>query len=230
MHGFGDRVAAAPGIFRPMPTPSEQKALAFVAIVILLGGAVRVVRAGSAAGPTESEQQALAGQSTAADQAATDAANKKGKKTARSRRQAPSTRDTVAQVVAGVSSVPPTFARPGDPFSHTPYGSASSRTGFPPPGPRIDVDYRKSAPLPRATIDRTEPSRIDLDVASAADIDKLPRVGPAMAKRIVANRDSFGAFKSLDGLGRVKGLGDATLQRLRELVTFSGVAPARAEH
>ena len=220
-----------------MPTPSEQKALAFVAIVILLGGAVRVVRAGSAAGPTESEQQALAGQSTAADQAATEAANKKGKKTARSRRQAPSTRDTVAQVVAGVASVPPTFARPGDPFSHTPYGSASSRTGFPPPGPRIDVDYRKSAPLPRASIDRsdpsrdrTQPARLDLDVASVANIDKLPRVGSAMARRIVANRDSFGAFKSLDGLGRVKGLGDATLQRLRELVTFSGVAPARAEH
>ena len=213
-----------------MPTPSEQKALAFVAIIILLGGAVRVVRAGSAAGPTESEQQALAGQATAADRAATAAAGMKRNKAAKPRKMTPSRRDTVAKLVAGVATVPPSFARPDDPFSHTPYGSVSSRSGFPPPGPRIDIDYRTPAQFPRPTIDRAERSRIDLDVASAAEIDKLPRVGAATARRIVANRDSFGAFKSLDGLGRVKGLGGATLQRLSELVTFSGSAPARTGH
>ncbi len=213
-----------------MPTPSEQKALAFVAIIILLGGAVRVVRAGSAAGPTESEQQALAGQATAADQAAAEATKTKRSKGARQHKMTPSSRDTVAKIVAGVASVPQNFARPDDPFSHAPYGSVSSRSGFPPPGPRIDVDYRTPAPLPRATIYKGERSRIDLDVASAAEIDKLPRVGAATARRIVANRDSFGAFKSLDGLGRVKGLGAATLQKLSDLVTFSGATPARTGH
>lgn len=71
-------------------------------------------------------------------------------------------------------------------------------------------------------------SRIDLDLAPAAAIESLPRIGPALAARIVANRDSFGAFGSLDGLQRVKGVGAAMAKALRDRVTFSGVARADA--
>jgi competence protein ComEA len=55
----------------------------------------------------------------------------------------------------------------------------------------------------------------------------LPRIGPSLAKRIVANRDSLGAFGSLDGLTRVKGIGVATRKLLQPLVTFSGRASPR---
>ncbi len=65
---------------------------------------------------------------------------------------------------------------------------------------------------------------IDLDYAPAAAIESLPRIGPALAARIVANRDSFGPFGSLDGLQRVKGVGAAMAKALRDRVTFSGVA------
>jgi competence protein ComEA len=71
-------------------------------------------------------------------------------------------------------------------------------------------------------------SIIDLDFAPAAAIESLPRIGPALAARIVANRDSFGPFGSLDGLQRVKGVGTAMSKALRERVTFSGVARADA--
>jgi len=64
---------------------------------------------------------------------------------------------------------------------------------------------------------------LDLDLASAPAIESLPRIGPALAARIVANRDSFGAFGSLDGLQRVRGIGPALAKALRELVVFSGV-------
>lgn len=77
----------------------------------------------------------------------------------------------------------------------------------------------------------TPPSTIrlvDLDYASPAAIESLPRIGPALAARIVANRDSFGAFGSLDGLQRVKGVGAAMAKALRNRVTFSGVARADA--
>ena len=67
---------------------------------------------------------------------------------------------------------------------------------------------------------------IDLDVASAAVIESLPRIGPALAARIVANRDSMGAFGSLDGLQRVRGIGSALAKALRDRVTFSGVPRA----
>ena len=71
-------------------------------------------------------------------------------------------------------------------------------------------------------------SKVDLDADSAAAIEALPRIGPALAARIVANRDSFGAFGSLDGLSRVRGIGPAMAKALKELVVFSGVARADA--
>ena len=63
---------------------------------------------------------------------------------------------------------------------------------------------------------------IDVDRATAVQLEQLPRVGPAMADRIVANRDSLGAFGSLDALGEVRGIGPAMLELLSPLVTFSG--------
>ncbi|MFA6167153.1 MAG: helix-hairpin-helix domain-containing protein [Gemmatimonadaceae bacterium] len=71
-------------------------------------------------------------------------------------------------------------------------------------------------------------SLTDLDYAPVAAIESLPRIGPALAARIVANRDSFGAFGSLEGLQRVKGVGAAMAKALRDRVTFSGVARADA--
>jgi competence protein ComEA len=50
----------------------------------------------------------------------------------------------------------------------------------------------------------------------------LPRIGSALAHRIVANRDSAGPFGSLEGLKRVRGVGVGTLKLLAPLVTFSG--------
>ena len=196
-----------------MPTPSEKKALAFVATIVLLGGAVRVVRAGSSTEPTATEQQALARQSTAADSAASAGRKKKGRKA-----PARSKRDTLPHVVGGVASVPPTYARPDAPTSHTPYGSRSEQLGFPPPGPRIDIGGPPRAGAPSPTAQR----RIDLDRASAQEIEALPRIGPALAKRIVADRDAHGPFRSLDALHRVKGVGPATLKLLAPLVTFGG--------
>ena len=197
-----------------MPTSSEQKALAFVAIVILLGGAVRVLRAGASPTPTRSEQQALARQATAADSASQGA--RRGKPAKRGRASRPP-RDTTPHVVGGVASVPPQFARPG----------------FSAPTPRID-SYAVGARPPRpsgppaggAGTPASQP--IDLDRATVREVEVLPRIGPALARRIIANRDSLGAFVNLAGLGRVKGIGPALLERLAPLVTFGGSAAPRA--
>ncbi|HEY5218496.1 MAG TPA: ComEA family DNA-binding protein [Gemmatimonadaceae bacterium] len=64
--------------------------------------------------------------------------------------------------------------------------------------------------------------RLDVDQASAVELQALPGVGPAMAARIVAYRDSNGPFGSMDRLRRVKGIGPATSARLDSLVPFSG--------
>lgn len=62
---------------------------------------------------------------------------------------------------------------------------------------------------------------VDMDTSSAELIETLNGIGPALAKRIVADRDSSGPFGSLDGLRRVKGIGPALSARLAPQVTFS---------
>lgn len=65
-------------------------------------------------------------------------------------------------------------------------------------------------------------SRLDLDVATAAQIDSLPGVSALMARRIVQDRLRRGPFLSMSGLQRVSGVGRGLMQRLDTLVTFSG--------
>jgi DNA uptake protein and related DNA-binding proteins len=63
--------------------------------------------------------------------------------------------------------------------------------------------------------------RVDLDVAGEAEIEALRGVGPSLARRIVAERDSFGPFGSFEGLKRVRGVGPALVAKLDSTVTFS---------
>ena len=63
--------------------------------------------------------------------------------------------------------------------------------------------------------------KVDLDVATEQEIESLRHIGPTLAKRIVADRDSFGPFGSLEGLRRVKGVGPSMVAKLDSAVTFS---------
>jgi competence ComEA-like helix-hairpin-helix protein len=65
--------------------------------------------------------------------------------------------------------------------------------------------------------------RIDIDRAPARELERLPGVGPSLARRIVADRESRGAFGGIEGLDRVAGVGPATLGRLAPHLSFSGV-------
>src|SRR5215210_8856629 len=62
---------------------------------------------------------------------------------------------------------------------------------------------------------------LDLDVASEQEIEGLRYIGPTLARRIVADRDSFGPFGSMEGLSRVKGIGPSMVGKLDSAVTFS---------
>jgi competence protein ComEA len=68
----------------------------------------------------------------------------------------------------------------------------------------------------------TPAAPIDVDVATAGELERLPRIGPALAARIVATRDSLGGFGSLEALRHVRGIGPSTAALLEPLVTFSG--------
>ena len=63
---------------------------------------------------------------------------------------------------------------------------------------------------------------VDADVAAAAELARLPRVGLSLAKVIAADRDAKGAFGGLAGLDRVPGVGPGLLRTLAPHLTFSG--------
>jgi competence protein ComEA len=60
-----------------------------------------------------------------------------------------------------------------------------------------------------------------VDLAPAGELARLPRVGPRLAKTIVADRQAHGPFGSLDGLDRVAGIGPALLKTIGPHVVFS---------
>lgn len=60
--------------------------------------------------------------------------------------------------------------------------------------------------------------RIDLNIATQTELEMLPGVGPTMALRIIEYRTTRGAFKSVEELDRVKGVGPRMIEQLRGLV------------
>jgi competence protein ComEA len=82
------------------------------------------------------------------------------------------------------------------------------------------VEQRRDS-VPRVAYVLPEVGKVDLDVATAAEIERLPRIGPSLARRIVADRDSLGPFGSLEGFGRVRGVGPGLIKTVAPLVTFS---------
>jgi len=67
------------------------------------------------------------------------------------------------------------------------------------------------SPAPRVT--RTE-GPVDLNRAGAEDLERLPRIGPALAARIVEHRERHGPFPSVSALDDVPGVGPAVLRAL----------------
>ncbi len=177
-----------------MPTKSERQALAFFAVVTVLGVGVRLLRSDPPPVPTMEERLALASQLAATDSAAGAAAERKVGKGRR-----PPRSPAGASGAERLSQMQTPAARQRD------NSSASAASPASPPAS----------------------AQVDLDHASAAELERLPWVGPALAARIVADRQERGPFGSIEGFVRVRGVGPKLAERLRPLVTFSGSARPR---
>lgn len=65
----------------------------------------------------------------------------------------------------------------------------------------------------------TAQGKVNINTADEAALDTLPRVGPAMAARIIAWREANGRFTAIEDLMNVTGIGDKTFEGLKDLVT-----------
>jgi competence protein ComEA len=179
-----------------MPTPAEKRALLFFSAVLTLGAGVRATSALRAAPPQPSAaaRADLHRQIVAVDSADSVQRTSGGK---RHRSKRPTS--------IGIASSGSAAAAPAD--------SSSGRR------------RKKGAKLPTAGQPRdmgvSPGGPVDLDRAQEWEILALPKIGPTLAHRIMANRDSLGPFGSLDELRRVKGVGDALVDAITPYVTFS---------
>lgn len=70
---------------------------------------------------------------------------------------------------------------------------------------------------------------VNVNTATVEELQILPGIGEARARELVALRKQRGGFKSVDELKEVKGIGDASLERLRPFVRLEGKTTARIE-
>ncbi len=60
---------------------------------------------------------------------------------------------------------------------------------------------------------------IDINMADAAALQTLPGIGKTKAAAIIAPREANGPFASVDDLKNVTGIGEKTLEKLKEQIT-----------
>jgi competence protein ComEA len=178
-----------------MPTPAEKRALVFLSALLTMGAGVRATSALRAAPPPPS---------------------------------AAARADLHRQIVAVDSADSVLRASPKRHRSKRPRSIGVSSSG------PADVPLHDSVPVPRKRksaklaavgqprdMGSSPGGPVDLDRAQEWEILALPKVGPALARRIIANRDSLGPFGSIDELRRVKGVGPALADAIAPYVTFS---------
>ena len=176
-------------------TSSERRALLFLSAVALAGGGMRIAREWATPPAPGDTRRALARQIEAVDSAKRAETRTTGG--GRGSRNSGARRASSAD---GRKTTPD-------------LGLQAPRTG----------ESGPSSFVPRPASLVTPSPLIDVDAATASELERLPRIGPALARRITRDRDSLGPFGSLGALQRVKGIGPALANGIASHVTFSGV-------
>jgi competence protein ComEA len=84
--------------------------------------------------------------------------------------------------------------------------------------PYEPIDTSSGAPAPPTILNSTD--LLDINHATIAELEKLPGIGPTLAKNIIEYRDEHGLFLKPEDLLSVSGIGPSKLGQIRELISF----------
>ncbi len=68
---------------------------------------------------------------------------------------------------------------------------------------------------------------VNINTANSEELQQVPGIGPATAQKILQMRKSYGAFKSVDDLLAIRGLGQKRLDKMRKYLTVGKTNPQR---
>jgi comEA protein len=70
-------------------------------------------------------------------------------------------------------------------------------------------------------------AKVNINTAGQAELESLPRIGPAVAKRIIDFRTQNGGFKKIEDIMKVRGISEKIFQQLKDLITVGQETPAK---
>ncbi len=65
----------------------------------------------------------------------------------------------------------------------------------------------------------TSEKKININTAPAAELQKLPRIGPKIAQRIIDFRNQNGNFKNIEEIIKVRGIGEKVFKQIKDMIT-----------
>jgi competence protein ComEA len=90
-------------------------------------------------------------------------------------------------------------------------------------GEKLDIPYIEGAsPIlatPAEAVVTSTTELIDINIASATELEELPGIGPTTAQKIVEYREQNGPFLSTEDIINVSGIGPGTYERIKDLIT-----------
>lgn len=83
----------------------------------------------------------------------------------------------------------------------------------------LRAELSSAAPKAVSGASQNQGDKININTASAEELDKLPNIGPARAADIISYREQNGGFKSIEEIKNIKGIGDKYFEDMKDLIT-----------
>jgi competence protein ComEA len=94
---------------------------------------------------------------------------------------------------------------------------------------RVSLVFLVLCAMPWSLLAKKKPpvAPINLNTATSEELQLVPGIGPVTAEKILQMRKSYGAFKSVDDLSAIRGIGPKRLEKMRKYLTVGKPAPQR---